>query len=68
LTEPALASSRAEALHLAVEIALELGIDDEHVENLRQQAAGLPVPRETGMSGNPQVPYVIDLSKYGRKP
>lgn len=68
LTESALASSRAEALHLAVEVALELGIDDEYVENLRQQAAGLPVPRETGMSGNPQVPYVIDLSKYGRRP
>ena len=68
LTEPALATSRAEALHLAVEIAIELGNNGDYVEDLRRQADGLTVPSETGMSGSPQVPYVVDVSKYGRKP
>jgi glycosyltransferase involved in cell wall biosynthesis len=64
LTRPALASSRAEALHLAIEIAVELGIDAASVSSLRQQALTLRVPMETGMSGNPQIPYVIDRTKY----
>jgi len=64
LTEPALASSRAEALYLAVEIAIDLGMDRLAVDNLRQQARALRIPLETGMSGNPQVPYVIDRTKY----
>ena len=64
LTHPALASSRAEALYLAVEIAVELGINRLSVDNLRQQARSLRLPMETGMSGNPQVPYVIDRTKY----
>lgn len=68
LTEPKLASTRAEALHLAVEIALELKIDDETIERMRQQALGLSVPVEVGMSGNFQVPYVIDVKKYAAKP
>ncbi len=64
LTQPALTSSRAEALYLAIEIAVELGIDRLAVDNLRRQARALPLPMETGMSGNPQVPYVIDRTKY----
>lgn len=66
LTGPGLASSRAEALHLAAEIARELKIGDEYVRKLYQQAAELPLPREIGMSGNSQIPYVVDISKYGR--
>jgi hypothetical protein len=64
LTRPVLASSRAEALHLAIEIAVELGMDAASVSSLRQQALTLRVPMETGMSGNPQIPYVIDRTKY----
>lgn len=64
LTQPALSSSRAEALYLAAEIAVELGIDRLAVDQLRQQARALRLPMETGMSGNTQVPYVIDRTKY----
>ena len=64
LTDPALASTRAEALHLAVEIAVDLGMNPLAVDNLRQKARALRMPLETGMSGNPQVPYVIDKTKY----
>ena len=64
LTDPALASTRAEALHLAVEIAVDLGMNPLAVDNLRQKARALRMPLETGMSGNPQVPYVIDRTKY----
>lgn len=63
-THPGLASCRAEALYLAIEIAVELGIDSLAVDNLRRQARSLRLPMETGMSGNPQVPYVIDKTKY----
>ncbi len=64
LTRPALASCRAEALNLAIEIAVKLGINPLTVGSLRQQARALRVPVETGMSGNPQTPYVVDRTKY----